>query len=115
MSSYQLYRNTTLGIALQDALDEQIKTQQISPDLALKVLQRFDKSMTQSLNQKVKTRYTFKGKLKVYRYCDNVWTCVIEDTDFKEAHSQETINSKKVKIVACEVTSSKSAASSSST
>ena len=108
MSSYQLYRNTTLGIALQDALDEQIRTQQISPNIALKVLQQFDKSMTQSLNSKVKTRYTFKGKLKVYRYCDNVWTCVIEDTEFKESHSQEQLSSKKVKIVACEVTSSRS-------
>lgn len=103
MSSYQLYRNTTLGISLQDALDEQIGTQQVTPSLALKVLQQFDKSMTQSLNQKVKTRYTFKGRLKVYRYCDNVWTCVIEDTDFKETHSQEQLSSKKVKIVACEV------------
>ena len=109
MSSYQLYRNTTLGIALQDALDEQIGTQQLSPSLALKVLQQFDKSMTQSLNQKIKTRYTFKGgRLKVYRYCDNVWTCVIEDTDFKEAHSQEQLSSKKVKIVACEVPNSRS-------
>ena len=108
MSSYQLYRNTSLGIALQDALDEQIKSQQVTPDLALKVLQQFDKSMTQSLNQKVKTRYAFKGKLKVYRYCDNVWTCVIEDAEFKESHSQEQLSSKKVKIVACEVPSGKS-------
>ncbi len=96
-----------MGIALQDALDEQIKSQQLNPDLALKVLQQFDKSMSQSLNQKVKTRYTFKGKLKVYRYCDNVWTCVIEDTEFKDTHTQELINSKKVKIVACEVTAGK--------
>lgn len=108
MSSYQLYRNTTLGISLQDALDEQIRTQQVTPGLALKVLQQFDKSMTQSLSQKVKTRYTFKGKLKVYRYCDNVWTCVIEDADFKESHSQEQMSCKKVKIVACEVPSAKS-------
>lgn len=108
MSSYQLYRNTTLGIALQDALDEQIRTQQVTPSLALKVLQQFDKSMTQSLNQKVKARYNFKGKLRVYRYCDNVWTFVIEDTEFRETHFQEQISSKKVKIVACEVPSARS-------
>ena len=52
---------------------------------------------------KVKTRYNFKGKLKVYRYCDNVWTCVIEDATFNDnSHSQDGISSKKVKIVACE-------------
>lgn len=107
MSSYQLYRNTTLGIALQDALDDQIANQKVNPELALKVLQQFDKSMTQALNQKIKNRYTFKGKLKVYRFCDNVWTCVVEDTEFKDSHTQEQLSSKKVKIVACEVPSSR--------
>ena len=102
MSSYQLYRNTTLGLTLKDALDEQISCQQITPDLALKVLQQFDRSMAAALS-KVKTRYNFKGKLKVYRYCDNVWTCVIEDTTFNDnSHSHDGMASKKVKIVACE-------------
>ena len=105
--SYQHYRNTTLGIALQDALDEQITTQQITPELGLKVLKQFDRSISATLSQKAKTKYTFKGTLRVYRYCDNVWTLVIEDTEFKESHSAEQLSSKKVKVVACEVPSGK--------
>ena len=101
-TNYQLYRNTTLGITLQDALDSQISAQQITPDLALKVLQQFDRSISTALSQKVKTRYNFKGRLKVYRYCDNVWTTVIEDVRFNDTHSQEVIQCKEVKIVACE-------------
>lgn len=102
--SYQHYRNTSLGIALQDALDEQISSQQITPDLALKVLKQFDRSIGTTLNQKAKVKYSFKGILHVYRYCDNVWTCVINDAEFKESHGQELIHSKKVKIVACDGT-----------
>ena len=102
--SYQHYRNTTLGIALQDALDEQIRTQQITPELGLKVLKQFDRSISATLSQKAKTKYTFKGTLRVYRYCDNVWTCVIDGAEFKESHGNDLIHSSKVKIVACDGT-----------
>ena len=40
MSSYQLYRNTTLGTTLQDSLDELLQTQQISPSIKNKVLEQ---------------------------------------------------------------------------
>ena len=36
--SYQLYRNTTLGHTLQEALDELMQMQMLSPNLALRVL-----------------------------------------------------------------------------
>ena len=65
--SYELYRNTTLGMCLQDSLDEMIGTQQISPQLALKVLKQFDKSVSKALSSRVRTRYTFKAHLKTYR------------------------------------------------
>lgn len=105
--SYQHYRNTTLGIALSDALDEQLTKQQISPELAAKVLKQFDRSISTTLSSKAKTKYTFKGTLRVYRYCDNVWTCVIDNAEFKESHGSEIIQSNKVKIVACDGTSTK--------
>ena len=41
--SYQLYRNTTLGHTLQEALDELMQMQMLSPALALRVLIQFDK------------------------------------------------------------------------
>jgi len=35
---YELYRRTSIGLALEDALDELIKAGSIDPQLALKVL-----------------------------------------------------------------------------
>ena len=101
--SYQLYRNTTLGITLQDSLDELISSQQITPDLALKVLKQFDSSMSTHLSR-VRTRYNFKGKLRVYRFCDNVWTCVVEDVEFRDTQGQDNVSARRVKIVACDAT-----------
>ncbi|XP_076309572.1 transcription initiation factor IIA subunit 2-like isoform X1 [Tachypleus tridentatus] len=99
--SYQLYRNTTLGHTLQESLDELIQCGQITPNLALKVLLQFDKAINNALANRVKTRLTFKaGHLKTYRFCDNVWTFVLEDVEFREV--QELVRVEKVKIVACD-------------
>jgi len=99
--SYQLYRNTTLGHTLQESLDEFIQLGQISPQLALKVLLQFDKAINVSLGTRVKSRLQFKaGHLKTYRFCDNVWTFVLKDVEFREV--QELVKVDKVKIVACD-------------
>ncbi|XP_031619569.1 transcription initiation factor IIA subunit 2 [Contarinia nasturtii] len=99
--SYQLYRNTTLGNTLQESLDELIQFGQITPQLALKVLLQFDKSINTALNTKVKARVTFKAsKLNTYRFCDNVWTLMLNDVEFREVHEFARVD--KVKIVACD-------------
>ena len=41
-----------------------------------------------------------QGHLNTYRFCDNVWTFVLNDVEFKE--NQEIANVTKVKIVACD-------------
>lgn len=74
---------------------------QITPAIAVKVLLQFDKSINQSLATKVKSRLTFKaGKLNTYRFCDNVWTFMLNDVEFREV--QEVVKVDKVKIVACD-------------
>nr|CAG4648423.1 EOG090X0L7F [Moina brachiata]SVE93404.1 EOG090X0L7F [Moina brachiata] len=99
--AYQLYRNTTLGNTLQESLDELIQYGQITPQLALKVLVHFDRTMNQSLAQKVKTRLTFKaGKLNTYRFCDNVWTFLLSDVEFRDV--AELCKGDTIKIVACD-------------
>ncbi|CAO1425616.1 unnamed protein product [Diamesa serratosioi] len=99
--SYQLYRNTTLGNTLQESLDELISYGQITPQLALKVLLQFDKSINQALSNKVKSRITFKAsKLNTYRFCDNVWTLMLNDVEFREVHEFAKVD--KIKIVACD-------------
>jgi len=99
--SYQLYRNTTLGQTLQESLDDLIQMQQISPQLALRVLLQFDRSINQALANKVRSRISFKAsKLNTYRFCDNVWTFMMSDVEFKDV--QEFASVEKLKIVACD-------------
>lgn len=95
-----LYRNTTLGHTLQESLDELIQGGQITPQLALKVLLQFDKAINTALANRVKNRIQLKGKLNTYRFCDNVWTFVLNNVDFRDV--QELAKCDKVKIVACD-------------
>jgi transcription initiation factor TFIIA small subunit len=41
-----------------------------------------------------------QGRLKTYRLCDDVWTFIVKDAQFK-MESNETVSSPKIKIVAC--------------
>uniref|UniRef100_A0AAQ4RNM8 Transcription initiation factor IIA subunit 2 n=2 Tax=Gasterosteus aculeatus aculeatus TaxID=481459 RepID=A0AAQ4RNM8_GASAC len=98
--AYQLYRNTTLGNSLQESLDELIQTQQITPQLALQVLLQFDKAINMALANRVRNRVNFRGSLNTYRFCDNVWTFVLNDVEFREV--TDLVKVDKVKIVACD-------------
>uniref|UniRef100_A0A8C6R9A8 Transcription initiation factor IIA subunit 2 n=1 Tax=Nannospalax galili TaxID=1026970 RepID=A0A8C6R9A8_NANGA len=82
--AYQLYRNTTLGNSLQESLSELIQSQQIAPQLALQVLLQFDKAVNSELAQRVRSRVNFRGSLNTYRFCNNVWTFVLNDVEFRE-------------------------------
>lgn len=50
----------SLGVALTDALDELIGEERIDPQLAMKVLTQFDRVIAETLQEKVKSRLTFK-------------------------------------------------------
>ncbi|KAF2230178.1 transcription initiation factor IIA gamma chain [Viridothelium virens] len=97
---YELYRRSTLGVTLLDSLDELITARRIEPQLAMKILSNFDKCMSEVLADRVKSRLSFKGHLDTYRFCDDVWTFVIKDINFK-LDNQSTIHAEKVKIVSC--------------
>uniref|UniRef100_A0A3B3W2K5 Transcription initiation factor IIA subunit 2 n=1 Tax=Poecilia latipinna TaxID=48699 RepID=A0A3B3W2K5_9TELE len=77
-----------------------IKTQQITPQLALQVLLQFDKAINAALASRVRNRVNFRGSLNTYRFCDNVWTFVLNDVEFREV--TELVKVDKVKIVACD-------------
>eukprot|EP00697_Spironema_sp_BW2_P006848 gnl/Spiro4/21015_TR10245_c0_g1_i1.p2 gnl/Spiro4/21015_TR10245_c0_g1~~gnl/Spiro4/21015_TR10245_c0_g1_i1.p2 ORF type:complete len:129 (+),score=32.72 gnl/Spiro4/21015_TR10245_c0_g1_i1:201-587(+) len=97
---YELYRRSTLGTTLGDTLDELILNQQITPGLAHKVLKQFDKSINEILAARTSVRCQFKGHLQTYRFCDNVWTFELTDSHFRI--DNDSIQSGKVKIVACD-------------
>ncbi|BCS20053.1 transcription initiation factor IIA subunit gamma [Aspergillus puulaauensis] len=97
---YELYRGSSLGLSLTDTLDDLINEGRIEPQLAMKILSTFDRIITEVLAEKVRTRLNFKGHLDTYRFCDEVWTFLIKDVNFK-LDNQQTISADKVKIVSC--------------
>ncbi|KAK5939055.1 Transcription initiation factor IIA subunit 2 [Knufia obscura] len=97
---YELYRGSTIGDCLIDTIDELINDGRIEPQLAMKILSNFDKTISDVLAEKVKARLTFKGHLETYRFCDDVWTFLVKDVKFKTDTSSE-FTAEKVKIVSC--------------
>jgi len=101
--AYQLYRSTTLGDALQKTLDELIQDGQITPQLALRVMTAFDRAINKALSQRAKNKTNFKAnKLKTYRFCDNVWTFVMEGVEFRDSNKPIDGIIDRVKFVACD-------------
>ncbi|XP_050937927.1 transcription initiation factor IIA subunit 2 isoform X2 [Cucumis melo] len=96
MATFELYRRSTIGMCLTETLDEMVQNGTLSPELAIQVLVQFDKSMTDALESQVKS----KGHLHTYRFCDNVWTFILQDASFKNEDSSETVG--RIKIVACD-------------
>ena len=50
----------SIGMTLTDTLDDLISERRIEPQLAMKILANFDRSITEVLADKVKARLTFK-------------------------------------------------------
>ncbi|KYR01927.1 transcription initiation factor IIA gamma chain [Tieghemostelium lacteum] len=97
---YELYRRSTVGEALTDTLDELLQNQYINQNVYTKILTQFDKSINEALSTGVKSKAVIKGKLHTYRFCDSVWTFIIDNAEFKS--DSETTRVDRVKIVACD-------------
>ncbi|KIJ42416.1 hypothetical protein M422DRAFT_229285 [Sphaerobolus stellatus SS14] len=97
---YEFYRGSSIGMALTDSLDELITSGAITPQLAMKVLMQFDKSLADTLVGKVKAKASLKGHLKTYRLCDDVWTFIVKNPTFKMEHN-DVVTAQKIKIIAC--------------
>ncbi|KAM0869550.1 hypothetical protein ACQ4PT_040606 [Festuca glaucescens] len=100
MVALEIYRNTSIGRALTDALGEMVSSGKLDPLLALQVLLHFDESMGAALENLVTSRFIFKGNLRTYRYCDSVWTFNLRDVTLRNGDISQDIG--KMKIVACD-------------
>ncbi|XP_063901144.1 transcription initiation factor IIA subunit 2-like [Zophobas morio] len=96
---YELYRETTVGMCLQNTLDELVASHQISTDLAERVLLQFDKSINTILSTHLKNRITIKAPLRTYQCCDEVYTFLLEDVVMTS--EGEKITSDCLKVVTC--------------
>ena len=43
----------------------------------------------------------WQGSLATYRFCDEVWTFLIKNVQFKMDGGSQTVTAEKVKIVSC--------------
>ncbi|KAG7439195.1 transcription initiation factor IIA, gamma subunit [Guyanagaster necrorhizus] len=87
-------------MALTDSLDELITSGAITPQLAMKVLQQFDKSLADTMVKQVRVKTTLKGHLHTYRLCDDVWTFIVKDPSFK-MDNNDYVKAPRIKIIAC--------------
>ncbi|XP_021676978.1 transcription initiation factor IIA subunit 2-like [Hevea brasiliensis] len=102
MTTLELYRRSTIGVCLTEALDEMVERGTLRPELAIQVILQFDKSMAKALESQVKSKVSIKGHLHTYRFYDYVWTFILTEALFKNKYSQENVD--RVKIVACDST-----------
>ncbi|KAG8066904.1 hypothetical protein GUJ93_ZPchr0005g16020 [Zizania palustris] len=91
MATFELYRRSTIGMCLTETLDEMVSSGTLSPELAIQVLVQFDKSMTEALENQVKSKVVVKGHLHTYRFCDNVWTFILTEASFKNEETTERV------------------------
>ncbi|CCH62554.1 hypothetical protein TBLA_0H02700 [Henningerozyma blattae CBS 6284] len=102
---YELYRRSTLGNCLVDALDTLISDGRMEASLAMRVLEAFDRVAAESLRDRAQARLAVKGNLDTYGFCDDVWTFIVKDcqvtVDNPSGDTQQTLPVDKLRIVAC--------------
>ena len=110
---FRIFSCFSLNFLLQDSLFELVQYGQIPASLGAEVMKQFDLSINEALSAKTKNRVNFHSeKLHTYRFCDNVWTFLLKNCEFKEGHT-ELVRCERVKIVACDAKDKKIEASSS--
>ncbi|KAJ7669750.1 transcription initiation factor IIA gamma subunit [Mycena rosella] len=97
--SYEIYRGSSLGIALLDSLDEFVRENIISVEQARAVLDQFDKVVVGALAVKAQARASVKAHLRTYRLCEEVWYFSLRNATFK-MDGRQTVSTPRVKIVA---------------
>ncbi|CCF59948.1 hypothetical protein KAFR_0I01670 [Kazachstania africana CBS 2517] len=103
---YELYRRSTIGNSLVDALDTLISEGRIEASLAMRVLETFDRVVAESLRENTQSKLTVKGNLDTYGFCDDVWTFIVKNCQVTVEGSaadgnNDTIAVDKLRIVAC--------------
>lgn len=68
-------------MALTDALDEMVTARELTPTIAMRILLEFDRCIVKEL-ELLKQKTTFGAHLHTYRFCDNVWTFILENVKF---------------------------------
>jgi hypothetical protein len=101
--SFVLYRASTLGIELEETLQEFLKEKVIDVDLLEVIRKEFDKAMVTVLKNVVRDKPVLKGKLKHYQNCENVWVFYISNPEIRVSNYSLPIQiNGPLKIVGCD-------------
>eukprot|EP00871_Galdieria_phlegrea_P005361 jgi/Galph1/5826/GphlegSOOS_G4485.1 len=102
MTYYQHYRLSTVGICLEEALEE-LKGKNVFTEAEADMIRtQFDRAMAQSLVSHVSHQLTLKGSLHHYRFCDNVWQLFVKDAEVKLDGKKDYTYVGSLKVIACD-------------
>ncbi|AEA38695.1 transcription initiation factor IIA gamma chain (nucleomorph) [Cryptomonas paramecium] len=98
------YRLSTIGIQLEETLQELLKKKVINFDIIDFVKNEFDKAIINGLKKYVKDKPLIKGELKHYQNCDNVWIFEINNPQIKVSSYNLPVQFQGIlKIIACDL------------
>lgn len=97
---FQLYRESNIGKAFQDTIEEKINSQIITPQQGNSLLEEFDTAVEKVFNRSVHTKMSFKASIISYKNFADVWTFVVKN--FVMTMNDELVRADRVKIVACD-------------
>lgn len=97
---FQLYRESSIGKAFQDTIEEKINSQIITPQQGNALLEKFDNAVYLIFTRNVHSKMSFKASIISYKNFADVWTFVVKN--FVMTINDELVRADKVKIVACD-------------
>ena len=80
--SYDLYRNTPVGIAMFDAIQKLFKKGKLTPNQALIIVTQFDYTFKKIMREKQKERktfFSFEAEVKSYRLMPDWCSVLLEN------------------------------------
>lgn len=97
---YEFYRQSVVGKALVEVIDDMVKSNTLTPAQAKYILEKFDSSIPIVFNRSVTNSMNFRADISSYNYVDGVWKFLTKD--FIMSLNNEYFKSDFVKIVACD-------------
>jgi transcription initiation factor TFIIA small subunit len=105
---YEFYRQSVVGKALVETIDERVSSNALTPTQAKFILEKFDLSIPVVFSRSVTSSITFKGKISSYNFVDGVWKFLASDFSISSNnhnHNRPFV-SDFIKIVACDADTS---------
>jgi transcription initiation factor TFIIA small subunit len=106
---YSIYRKSSIGLCLEDVVEELVGSGKLPPSLEKDIMAQFDKSINEALSNQTKNRIIIKGHTHTYRVIDNVYLFLIDNASFRMTNprSDQPVELGRVKIIAGDATNSR--------